>query len=350
VPEVVPGLSRTGAALGAMTGASIRASASESLPPLPAPPFSTDSLPYLLDAKLIRCFLAVFDLRNVSLAADALCLTQSATSKCILKLEDQLGVPLFERGKEGMIPTTFGLALCKYARQIDLESRYARAEISALKARGYGAITIGIGPMWSVEVLPDAIASFHRARPGMHVRVSGGVPDTLVPDLIRGNLDLICAMMEFQDHPQIEKTNLFDVELVVVARSDHPLHRLPVVHPADLRHYAWVRFTDGQLGNRLISEYFVRSGLEPPECAVEVAALSAVFSLLRTGDFIAALSSTVLPHAKLLGLQRVKGVQVDRGAWQYRAGIAFRRDSPHPMIGEFIEHLRVAAGLQPGSR
>lgn len=310
---------------------------------------ATDSLPYLLDAKLIRCFLAVFDLRNVSLAADALCLTQSATSKCILKLEDQLGVPLFERGKDGMTPTTFGLALCRYARQIDLESRYARAEISALKSRGYGAITIGAGPMWSVEILPDAIATFHAARPGIHVRVSGGVPDTLVPDLIRGNLDLICAMMEIQDHPQIQKVSLFDVELVVVAHADHPLHQLPVVLPADLRNHAWVRFTDAQLGNRLITEYFNLNDLEAPKCAVEVASLSSVFSLLRTGSFIAALSSTVLPHAKLLGLQRVKGLQVEKGAWQYRAGVAFRRDSPHPMIGELLDHVRRAAGLLPDS-
>lgn len=306
---------------------------------------ATESLPYILDAKLIRCFLAVFDLRNVSLAADVLCLTQSATSKCILKLEDQLGVPLFERGKDGMTPTSFGLALCRYARQIDLESRYARAEISALKSRGYGAIAIGIGPMWSVEVLPDAIASFHSARPGIHIRVSGGVPDTLVPDLIRGNLDLICAMMEMPEHPQLQKVSLFDVELVVIAHADHPLHRLSVVSPADLRNHAWIRFTDAQLGNSLISEYFSQNNLEAPACAVEVASLSSLFSLLRTGSFIAAISSTVLPHAKLLGLQRVRGLKVEKGAWHYRAGVAFRRDSPHPMIGELIEHIRRASGL-----
>jgi DNA-binding transcriptional LysR family regulator len=325
--------------------------ADRSLPMSPLAPaarsFSADSLPYLLDAKLIRCFLAVFDLRNVSLAADALCLTQSATSKCILKLEDQLGVPLFERGKDGMTPTRFGLALCRYARQIDLESRHARAEISALKSRGYGAITIGIGPMWSVEVLPDAIANFHRARPGIHVRVSGGVPDTLVPDLIRGNLDLICAMMNIQDHPQIQTVSLFDVELVVIAHADHPLHRQSTISPADLRNHPWVRFTDAQLGNGLIAKYFTQHGVDAPEFAVEAASLSAVFSLLRTGAFIAALSSTVLPHAKLLGLTRVKGLQVENDAWRYRAGVAFRRDSPHPMIGEFVDHLRAAAGLLP---
>jgi DNA-binding transcriptional LysR family regulator len=309
-------------------------------------PIFVESLPYLLDAKLIRCFLAVFDLRNVSLAADALCLTQSATSKCILKLEDQLGVPLFERNKEGMTPTPFGLALCRYARQIDLESRHARAEIAALKSRGYGAIKIGIGPMWSVEVLPDAIASFHRTRPGIQIRVSGGGPDTLVPDLIRGNLDLICAMMDFQEHAQIQQNSLFDVELVVIARVDHPLHQMTSISPLELREFPWVRFTDGQLGNRLISSYFAQHEIEPPDRFIEAAGLSTVLSLLRAGDFIAALSSTVLPHAKLLGLQRVKGVQVEAGAWRYRAGIAYRRDNPHPMVSEFVDHLRTAAGLQ----
>ncbi len=310
-------------------------------------PLIKESLPYLLDAKLVRCFLAVFDLQNVSLAAEALCLTQSATSKNILKLEDQLGVPLFERTKDGMAPTTYGLSLCRYARQIDLESRYARAEIAALKSGGYGAITIGSGPMWSVDVLPAAIASFHRARPGVHVRLSGGVPDTLVPDLIKGNLDLICAMMQFQGHPQIEKVNLLDVELAVVARADHPLQHMNEASPEDLLRFPWVRFTDGQLGNRLVAEYFASHGLEPPDAAVEAASLSSVVSLLQAGDFIAAMSSTILAHARQFGLERVPGVGVPQGIWRYQAGVAYRRDSPHPMIGEFVEHVRAAVAARP---
>jgi DNA-binding transcriptional LysR family regulator len=300
------------------------------------------ALPHLLDSRLIRCFLAVMDTRNVTLASEVLCQTQSATSKSILKLEEEIGAPLFEREISGMVPTVYGLTLARFARQMDLESRRARAEVAALKHGGYGSLNVGAGPMWSVHLLPDVAASFHRSHPGVKVRTNAGVLDTMVPDLLKGNLDVICCAMDFPDHPDIHKEPLIDVDYIVVARNRHPLFELDIVIPEHLLDYPWVGFIDDLTANRRVTQFFITHGMESPNFAVEAPSLGAILGLVGAGDFIAGLSSTVLPHARKLGLE---AVPVRASFWQFKAGVAFRQDNPHPLVNALVRqfHASLAA-------
>jgi DNA-binding transcriptional LysR family regulator len=108
----------------------------------------------MLDSNLLRCFLAVLEHGRLTTAADELCVTQPALSKSLRRLEDELGVPLFQRTPSGMVPTTYGITLGRRARLIQLESLSARTELQMLREGGFGSITIGIGPLWSVYALP----------------------------------------------------------------------------------------------------------------------------------------------------------------------------------------------------
>jgi DNA-binding transcriptional LysR family regulator len=252
-------------------------------------------------------------------------------------------VPLFERDSSGMVPTIFGLALARYARQMELESRHARAEIALLKSGGFGTLNIGTGPMWSVHLLPTVAASFQRLHKGVRLRTSGGVLDTMVPDLLKGNLDLICASMDFPDHPNIQKVPLFDVEYIVVARAGHALFDADIVTPEDLLDYPWVGFTDDLTANQRVAQFFVINGMQPPLFAVEAPSLGAILAIAAAGDYVAGLSSSVLPHARRLGLE---AVPVQANFWHFKAGVAFLRDNPQPRIRELVELFRstLAAG------
>lgn len=303
----------------------------------------TLAIPHLLDSRLIRCFLAVIETRNVTLASEVLCLTQSATSKSILKLEEQVGVPLFDRDSSGMAPTVYGLALARYARQMAIESRHAKLEIAALKSGGFGTLNIGMGPMWSVHLLPAVAASFQRLHSGVRLRTSAGVMDTMVPDLLKGNLDLICAAMDFPDHPAIHKEPLFDVEYLVVARKGHPVFDHDVVVPEDLLDYPWVGFTDDLTANQRVTQFFVINGMHPPLFAVEAPSLGAILSIVAQGDYVAGLSSSVLPHARRLGLE---AVPVRASFWHFKAGVAYLRDNPQPRVKEFVQLFRAALAAE----
>ena len=70
-----------------------------------------------MDLKQLRAFLTVAETGNVTRAAEVLHLVQPAVSRQIRLLEEDIGAPLFERERHGMVLTDAGLALVGYARR-----------------------------------------------------------------------------------------------------------------------------------------------------------------------------------------------------------------------------------------
>jgi DNA-binding transcriptional LysR family regulator len=292
----------------------------------------------MIDSKLLRCFLSVVDHRNVTAAANALHLTQPALSKNIQRLERDLGVRLFERRPGGVIPTEYGLALARRARLIEHEFRLAEGEIRAISEGGSGSITVGAGPLWTVYGLPEAIASLVGQKLKIKVRLITGVLDTLLPDLLKGDVDIVCSALDFPDHPEVVKEHLFDVKHVVLGRADHPLARKRHVEPKDLLRYPWIAFANDYVGMSRIGSYFSANGLEQPNFAVETTSLESMLSLLRLGEFVASVSSPLVARAELLGL---RSLPVGGTFWRFRAGIAYRKSStPSPLTTAFIAALK----------
>jgi len=93
-----------------------------------------------LDPQKLAHFLSVYDTGSFSGAASLNNVSQQAVSKSVLRLEDGLGVKLFERGAYGAEATIFGHALARRAKVITAESRLAAAEISAL--RGVSPVSV----------------------------------------------------------------------------------------------------------------------------------------------------------------------------------------------------------------
>ena len=294
--------------------------------------------PFMIDSKLLRCFLSVVDHRNVTAAASALHITQPALSKNIQKLESELNVRLFERRPGGVIPTEYGLALARRARLIEHEFRLASSEIQAMKEGGSGTITVGAGPLWTVYALPDVLASLIEQQMKVKVRLITGVLDTLIPDLLKGDVDIVCSALDFPDHPEVAKEHLFDVKHVVLGRADHPLARRRVIEPRELLRYPWIAFANDYVGMGRVGSYFSANGLEQPTFAVETTSLESMLSLLRLGEFVASVSAPLVPRAELLGL---KSLPVGGTFWQFRAGIAYRRSSTlSPLTSALIAALK----------
>ena len=293
-----------------------------------------------IDSKLLHCFSAVVEYGSVTLASKVLCLTQSATSKNILKLEEALGVPLFDRSAGGMTPTTYGLTLARHARLVIDEMSSARSEIESLKRGGYGTLKIGSGPMWSVFLLPDAIRRLLQNRPGARIWSNSGVIDTLVPQLLKGEIDLICAALDFPDHSEIEKHFLFDAEYVVMARDEHPLHRQSSVSVAELLDFPWIGLTNDLVANRRFLQPFIANGLKLPQVDVEVSSLGSMMAIAQTGDFLFGAAGPIADHARGMGLSRVR---VDADFWLFEAGIACRRNHVSPLAAEMITLLKDAS-------
>jgi len=289
-------------------------------------------------SRLLRHFLAVVEHKGITSAADELHISQPALTKSIRQLEENLGVTLFERMPTGVAPTPFGEILARRVRLMDLEYRHALAEIHAIKGGAGGTINIGAAPVWMVQILPPIIAEFCRQQPKVKIKLNSGVIDTLVPALLGGELDVICASLDFPSHPEIVKEHLTEIRHTLIARAGHPLAAKSEVAPAELLAYPWLAIANDYVGNSRVNSFFAANELDPPVIAVETTSTSGMFSLLQTGDFIVNLPTLLLPYAEALGLTRLA---VRGTLWDSPAGIAYRTaKSPIPTINSFCALVR----------
>lgn len=292
-----------------------------------------------MQSRLLRHFLAVAEKRNITSAAEALNISQPAITRSVRQLELIVGVTLFERLPTGVALTPQGEILARRAKLMDLEYRHALAEISAHDQGLTGMLRIGAGPVWATALLPKVIATFFRQYPRVKTRMTTGVIDTLVPDLLSGEIDIICSTLDFSAQPEIVKEPLLAIRHIVVARASHPLANAGTVTAEQMTNYPWVVLADDRVGTSRIGSYFAANGIAPPTIAVETVT-TGIMKILVEGDFLAHFPERMLEDAQKFGLVRVPH---DGTFWESQAGIAFRRTTrPIRPVESFKAILRAS--------
>jgi len=186
-----------------------------------------------LDFKHLRAFLTVADTGNVTRAAEVLNLVQPAVSRQIQLLEEDLGVPLFDRGRHGMILTEAGQALQGYARRAMLELDRARAEITGSGEGVGGLATLGLLPSTCDLLASPLVSAIAEAYPRIQMRVTTGYAGTLQQWLESGEVD---AALLYGTHTlaAIETTPLIEEALWVVGPPSAKLRKSRPVALASL--------------------------------------------------------------------------------------------------------------------
>jgi DNA-binding transcriptional LysR family regulator len=292
-----------------------------------------------MQSRLLRHFLAVAEKRNITSAAEALNISQPAITRSVRQLELIVGVTLFERLPTGVALTPQGEILARRAKLMDLEYRHALAEISAHDQGLTGMLRIGAGPVWATALLPKVIATFFRQYPRVKTRMTTGVIDTLVPDLLSGDIDIICSTLDFSAQPEIVKEPLVAIRHMVVARASHPLANAGTVTAEQMTNYPWVVLADDRVGTSRIGSYFAANGIAPPTIAVETVT-TGIMKILVEGDFLAHFPERMLEDAQKFGLAPIPH---EGTFWESQAGIAFRRTTrPIRPVESFKAILRAS--------
>jgi DNA-binding transcriptional LysR family regulator len=120
----------------------------------------------------LRYVLAVAQAGSIRVAANALNVAQSAISRQILNLEEDLGVILFERHARGVSLTPAGEVFLRFARETRGLAERVRSEIDALNGVRHGMVRVWSIDSVSQDVLPCAMASFASDNPGIHFEVT----------------------------------------------------------------------------------------------------------------------------------------------------------------------------------
>ncbi|MDH5797680.1 MAG: LysR family transcriptional regulator [Paracoccaceae bacterium] len=142
-----------------------------------------------LDLTALRSFVGVVDSGGVTRAAGFLNLTQSAVSMQLKRLEESLGLQLFDRTGRGVTLTASGEQLLGYARQMlalndEVQSR--------LTQRGFeGEIVLGVPHDIVYPAIPQVLQRFHREHPRVRVHLVSSFTNSLKEQFARGECDVI---------------------------------------------------------------------------------------------------------------------------------------------------------------
>jgi len=151
------------------------------------------SLP-TLDPDLLKAFVAVADHRSFTRAAATLNRTQSAVSMQIKRLEDRLGVDLFNRTKANVDLSSAGEGLLGYARRILTLNEEAVGSLAERKVEG--VVRLGVMDDYGTFIVPPLLASFLAGYPRIHVEMETGLTASM-PARLGAAYDLVIAM-----HPE----------------------------------------------------------------------------------------------------------------------------------------------------
>lgn len=140
-----------------------------------------------MDIRTLRYFLAVVREQNISRAAEALFITQPTLSRQMAQLEEELGVPLFERGKRLSL-TDAGVTLSRRAEEVVEMMDKIKAEFSQHQTVA-GIISIGMGGLMASQQILNLSAAFQKRYPQVHFQFYSDDADDIKEKLDAGLLD-----------------------------------------------------------------------------------------------------------------------------------------------------------------
>jgi DNA-binding transcriptional LysR family regulator len=195
--------------------------------------------PRLPSLDLLKGFEAAARLLSFTKAGDELFLSQSAVSRQIQELEDQLGVRLFERRHRALELTASGQALYAASAQVLATMRSVTDRLRATQSRRTLSVTTSqsFASLWLIPRL----AGFTRTHPDLDVRISA---DTRVLDLERDGLDLAIrhgpATLAGGNAVKLFGERVFPVCSPKLMEDP----KRPLLEPADLRHHVLLQYDD----------------------------------------------------------------------------------------------------------
>lgn len=166
-----------------------------------------------MDIKNPEYILEIARQQSVTHAAEKLFVTQSTLSQYLLKLENELGTPLFSREKSGLVPTEAGHVYLHAARAVVQIQNAAEASIAALKKEGF--LCVGVS-FWGLTLLTGLLPAFKSRFPDITLRIFVDDYAHLKVMMQAGRIDLaVISITEEDDRPAQGAVDLRREELVV---------------------------------------------------------------------------------------------------------------------------------------
>jgi DNA-binding transcriptional LysR family regulator len=290
-----------------------------------------------VDLRQLEIVRAVADRGSFTAAAKGLNVSQSAVSRQVLLLEEELGEPLFLRLGRKVRLTAAGAALLDLSRRVLSDVRDTTATIVEQQQQLAGTLHVGGGMTVCLHVFPAMLKEFRKRHPKVEIKLTTGATPQLLERLRSGGLDVGLLTLPV-DGTDLAQVPVMREELLLVMPPAHRLAKLRRITPEDLVGQTWVLFERGSSTRRVIDEMLQRDGIRP-RIVMETENVEILKALTMIG-----MGLTILPYQSLareardgvLRIKRIEGVTMVRETgWVYVRGTRVPR-----MVQDVFDALR----------
>ena len=169
----------------------------------------------------LRYIVAVAQERHFGRASARCFITQPALSLAIQKLEDELGMAIFERRKKDVTLTPAGEKIVGQAQRVPEEADRIKLIAVQGKDQLHGQLRLGVIATVGPYILPDLVPLLHKRAPAMPLEIEENLTANLTAMLKHGKLDAIILALPF-DEPGIVTQPLYEEEFRLVVPITHP--------------------------------------------------------------------------------------------------------------------------------
>lgn len=181
----------------------------------------------------LEYIVAVDTHRSFVAAAESCHVTQPTLSMQIQKLEDALGIKIFDRSRQPVIPTEVGSKIIRQARVVLMESKKVQEILQEDRGEIEGELRVGVIPTVAPYLLPDVITQFLTKYPKIQLQVWEYTTERITQELKSGNLDCGILSTPLLDQSMVE-TPLFYETFVAYVSPKSPLYQKKLLSPDDI--------------------------------------------------------------------------------------------------------------------
>lgn len=247
----------------------------------------------LLELRQLRYFVEVAEREHISEAAEHLHVAQSAISRQIANLEEELGTTLFERVGRNVKLTPIGKIFLEHSIEALKAIDFAVKQVEDYLDPEKGTIKIGFPTSLASYVLPTVVTAFKKQYPKVNFHLRQGSYKFLIEAVKNRELNLaflgpVPAKDEF-----INTMILFSENIHALIPANHPLAKKEKINLADLRDDYFVLFPEGYILNKVAVDACKQAGFTPKVIS-EGEDMDALKGLVAAG-----IGVTLLPDSSL---------------------------------------------------
>ena len=235
--------------------------------------------------ELYRVFKEVAEVGNITAAAQALYISQSAVSQSIKQLEHDLQTRLFARNSRGVTLTAEGQMLYEYVRSAMGLLETGEEKLSQPRELQMGKLIIGASDTVTSQFLLPYLDSFHKQHPAIHIQIVSGRSHKVLGLLRSGKVDIAFASTP-SDTSSLDIYPCFDTHSIFVAGAEYPCDFGHIYSLDEIAAFPLILLERKASSRLYLERYFLQNGLRlNPE--IELGARSLLVDLAAIGFGVA---------------------------------------------------------------